>query len=140
MMNSYSTGYCVRLSELQLALFGDELASVLIFWENMVSLHWACFLEKYGGRKMGVMGVICVFGQMSETFGGKEENRRKYMCSVTSTFSLCIDLPVISQIKGVCCAPRKWPSSSQIPNVDHTTFGFIPSTAYWCGGKNRRLC
>lgn len=85
------------------------------------------------------MGVICVLGQMSETFGGKEENRRKYMCSVTSLFSLCIDLPVTSQIKCVCCALRKWPSSSQILNVDHT-FGSVLSTAYWCGGKNRRLC
>lgn len=86
------------------------------------------------------MGIICVFGQMGEAFGGKQENQREYVYSVISMFSLCIDLPVASQIKGVCCAPRKWPCSSQILNVDHTTFGFILSTAYHRGGKNRRLC
>lgn len=63
------------------------------------------------------------------------KTEKKYVYSLTSMFDLCIELAVISQTKGVSCAPRKWPSSSQMSTVDQTTFGFIPSIACWHGGK-----
>lgn len=82
------------------------------------------------------MDIICVIGQMSEIF---VEERKSKGSPCTHNYVLSsVDLPVIPQIRGAFCSPRKWPSSSQILIVAQVTFDFVLSTAYWCA-ENRKL-
>lgn len=141
MTNSYSIENCIRVSELRRVQLGDKLARTSSFLKEygVISLHllWACVFEKHSGRKVGVMGIICVIGHMSEILVEERKTKESmyvhsHLCSV-----YCIELPVISQIRSVSCASRKRPCFSQILTVGQTTFGFLflLFTAYWCGGK-----
>ena len=76
-----------------------------------------CLPEKRGGWRGGMVGVICVVGRRSDTFGGVEENQRKCGSSFTSLFTLCMDSPVTSQVRGECCAhlPSGCGRSTELP-------------------------
>lgn len=50
-----------------------------------------------------MMGVICVTGRASDTWGGAEEDQRKRGSSFTSLSNLRTELPAPSQVRGDCC-------------------------------------